>query len=50
MKKIIKRVILGIVVLVILAVAVVWVLINPIAKGAVENGASETLGVKTGLK
>ena len=50
MKKIIKRVILAIVVLVILAVAIVWLAINPIAKNAVEGGASKTLGVQTSLE
>ena len=49
-KKIIKRVILGIVVLVILALAAVWLAINPIAKRAVQSGASDTLGVETTLE
>ena len=47
--KIIKRVILGIVILIVLAVVLVWVLINPIAKSAVQDGASKTLGVRTTL-
>ena len=49
MKKIISRVILGVVILVVLVVVAVWLLINPIAKSAVESGASEALGVKTSL-
>jgi len=48
--KIVKRVILGIVILLILAVAVVWLLIDPIAKSAVVSGASDTLGVRTSLQ
>ncbi|NIA06673.1 MAG: hypothetical protein GWP14_03395 [Actinobacteria bacterium] len=47
--KTIKRVILGIVILIILAVVLVWVFINPIAKSAVEGGASQALGVQTSL-
>jgi len=49
MKKIIKRVILGIVILIVLVVVAVFVFINPIAKSAVEGGASKALGVKTKL-
>ena len=49
MKKTIKRVILGIVILIVLAVVLVFVFINPIAKSAVEGGASEALGVQTSL-
>ena len=48
--KIIKRIVLGLVILIVLAIAVVWVFINPIAKSAVESGASETLGVQTSLE
>lgn len=47
--KTIKRVILGIVILVVLAVVLVWVFIDPIAKSAVQGGASDALGVKTSL-
>ena len=49
MKKTIKRVILGIVILIVLAVVLVFVFINPIAKSAVQGGASEALGVQTSL-
>ena len=49
MKKTIKRVILGIVILIVLAVVLVFVFINPIAKSAVEGGASKALGVQTSL-
>jgi len=47
--KLIKRVILGIVILIVLAVVLVFVFINPIAKSAVEGGASKALGVQTSL-
>lgn len=49
MKKTIKRVILGIVIVLVLAVVLVFVFINPIAKSAVEGGASKALGVETSL-
>ena len=47
--KFIKRLILVIVIVIVLAVLVVWLAINPIARTAVEGGASDTLGVKTTL-
>ena len=50
MKKIISRVILSVVILVLLVVVAVWLLINPIAKSAVQSGTSDALGVKTTLK
>ena len=49
MKKTIKRVILGLVILIVLAVVLVFVFINRIAKSAVEGGASKALGVTTSL-
>ena len=50
MKKIISRLILSLIILVIFVVVVVWLLIDPIAKSAVQSGASAALGVKTSLK
>jgi len=50
MKKIISRLILSLIILVIFVVVVVWLLIDPIAKSAVQSGASVALGVKTSLK
>ncbi len=34
----------------VLLVVAVWLLINPIAKSAIQSGASEALGVKTSLE
>ena len=47
--KIIKRLIQILIIIIILAVVLVWLGINPIAKSAVQSGASDTLGVKTTL-
>ena len=49
MKKLIQRIILAIVILVVVAVALVWIMINPIAKAAVEKGSGKALGVEANL-
>ena len=43
MKKLIKRVVLVLVILIVLAVVAVWLFLDPIAKSAVQSGASDTL-------
>ena len=48
-KKLIQRIVLAIVILVVVAVALVWIMINPIAKTAVEKGSGEALRVEANL-
>ncbi|MCG3181498.1 MAG: hypothetical protein BIFFINMI_03894 [Phycisphaerae bacterium] len=50
MKKLILKIVIGIVLLLIVAVGVLWMLINPIARKGVEKGATYALGVDTTVK
>jgi hypothetical protein len=49
MVKILLRVLLAVVILAIVAGVVAWLMIDPLAKAAVENGAGYALGVETTL-
>jgi len=49
MKKLIRRLILAVVVLLVLAGAAVWLFPDMIAKAGIERGAGYALGVKTGV-
>ena len=47
MRKMVRRIILGVVAVLILAVVVVWLLIDSIAKAGIEYGGTYALGVET---